>query len=599
MAHLHPVEPGGGISVPTVLLVETTWSTWPARALAWVHQGVRPLRRLTREAFGPHFSMDLVRLARKGWTTAFRILYLVILLLGLSVMHASIAARPFTRLSQYADSAWYYSHVLVVLQDLAILMMMPIYMSTTIAEERESGTLEAMFLSQLGDRDIVLSKYMGRLAHLSVLVLATTPILTFLHLWGNVPIWFFAFRQTYAVLLMFTAGAVCVYQSAKSRTSFEAIVTSYPILFCFALFGELAIGMAPWAALFGTRWIPRILMFTPVLIFTAFAFFVLFQFRIMGAIELVAQLRLADDKKPQRTSTVMVLRDQDDSPVKRLFYRPDDEVFYARRGRRKRTSKIHPLALPIPDDALFWKECMKDGSTWSLTWNWFFWMAGSVLILALLTRVVLLLPINLWPIRNTALSFSHCFYGFLLALYALILTFQTTATVAGEREQDTLNFLLLVPDERKKILWMKWLGPFWRNWPILGISYLAAFAGAVSGVYGFFNMAMMWLLPIPLLLMLSGLALYFSVRTHRTVLANTAIVVFAFVFVTVHVVAFRMLPGLFPYYSSLIFGTNVGEFTSTDSTRALISVVIDLGFMTTVGLLGVFGAFRRFVRLQH
>lgn len=121
------------------------------------------------------------------------------------------------------------SHVLVVLQDIAILMMMPIFMATAIAEERESGTLEAMFLSRLGDRDIVLSKFMGRLAHLSVLVLATAN-LTFLHLWGNVPIWFFLFRQSYAVVLMFAAGSVCINQSAMSPTSRQSCPRTFSIL---------------------------------------------------------------------------------------------------------------------------------------------------------------------------------------------------------------------------------------------------------------------------------------------------------------------------------------------------------------------------------
>ena len=49
-----------------------------------------------------------------------------------------------------------------------------------------------------------------------------------------------------------------------------------------------------------------------------------------------------------------------------------------------RESYIHPLALPIKGNALFWKECLKDGSYWSLSTKW---LGPAVLAVAALCLI--------------------------------------------------------------------------------------------------------------------------------------------------------------------------------------------------------------------
>ena len=65
-----------------------------------------------------------------------------------------------------------------------------------------------------------------------------------------------------------------------------------------------------------------------------------------------------------------------------------------------------------------------------------------------------------------------------MGVYLMFVIFQTTMCVAGERERHTLDFLLLLPAERRDVLFYKWLGPIWKNWPILAIAYLGLLLAA-------------------------------------------------------------------------------------------------------------------------
>src|SRR4051812_22122857 len=120
---------------------------------------------------GPHFYFDLIRLPRKGWSTFFRCLYLLILLVGLAVMYES-QRHYIHNAGDYARFAQSFAYTLIVLQDILVLFLLPVYVASAIAEERENQTLEALFISPLTDRQIVLGKFGGRLLHLGAVILA-------------------------------------------------------------------------------------------------------------------------------------------------------------------------------------------------------------------------------------------------------------------------------------------------------------------------------------------------------------------------------------------------------------------------------------------
>src|SRR4051812_9655553 len=122
---------------------------------------------------GPHFYYDVVRLARKGWPTWLRVLYLLVLLVSLSLMYLSNNNTfDYRRPSDFAERAHAYAYTLIVLQNILVLVLLPVYVASVIVEEKENRTLEALFLTKLTDREMVLGKFGARFLHMGAVVLA-------------------------------------------------------------------------------------------------------------------------------------------------------------------------------------------------------------------------------------------------------------------------------------------------------------------------------------------------------------------------------------------------------------------------------------------
>jgi ABC-type transport system involved in multi-copper enzyme maturation permease subunit len=143
-------------------------------------------------------------------------------------------------------------------------------------------------------------------------------------------------------------------------------------------------------------------------------------------------------------------------------------------------------------------------------------------------------------------------YFVALLAYGLVVLFQMTMTVASEREQGTLVFLLTIPDERRTVLFAKWLGPWWRNWPILAIAYLGVLLGFGSGLYDWIGFLFLLLIPWPMMLTLGSLALWLSVLVRRTLFANIAVIGFVGVLVIAHIAAGRPIVIILAYYIYLL-----------------------------------------------
>src|SRR5262249_54855100 len=74
----------------------------------------------------------------------------------------------------------------LLMQFAAVLLLTPIYAAGAIAEEKERRTLEFLLATDLSGREIVLGKFISRVANLALLVATTLPILGLTQLWGGV-----------------------------------------------------------------------------------------------------------------------------------------------------------------------------------------------------------------------------------------------------------------------------------------------------------------------------------------------------------------------------------------------------------------------------
>jgi ABC-type transport system involved in multi-copper enzyme maturation permease subunit len=312
-------------------------------------------------------------------------------------------------------------------------------------------------------------------------------------------------------------------------------------------------------------------------------------FMIQGTILRMEYLRKSEKRKSTKSTGAMSLSD---APV--VQQKP------GKRGQVK--SRIHPLAWPVTGDAIFWKECRKDGTRWSLTVRWVLIAMGIVPIVGMFFQLLALAggkdgPPNL---RAFGGCFSYTSYFISLGAFAMVLLFQTTISVAGEREHGTLPTLLLVPESRGKILLAKWIGPWWLNWPILAIAYLGVMLGLSCGVNSFWVALLMFVLPLPILLMLSGLALWLSVISRRVLFANTAVVGILGTLVIAHFALGRQSKMIASFFVAVI-GEMPLENVMTGVTWLEVSAwaLGELALFLAVGGVCTWAAFRQFAHRDY
>jgi ABC-type Na+ efflux pump permease subunit len=541
--------------------------------------------------FGPHLWSDLVRLARKGWPTWLRVLYLGVILVSLTVLHQSQENTVgYKRLAEHAERGFNYALTVIVVQDVLILLVLPVYVASAIVEEKENRTIESLLLTHLSDREIVLGKLAARLIPVAALILAGLPLLAFLRLYGNVDLGFLQYHEANTFMLLVVGGTMCVWQSTQSETAFQAISNSYPLLLPLALGGILAASVLPWFlglvqrafTRAGVQPLPWYGASLAILIplYTGTALFFLYL-----AVGNMRRFRLEERRRPRRLTSALSLTDSREPAP--------------RQRKHKARSRIHPLAQPVRDHALFWKECLKDGTGWSLSARWLAAAVGIVLAVAVGVRLIVFAvqvasPQDERNVRAMISVFPYTAYFVSVAAYTLLVTFQMTMSVAGEKEQDTLAFLLLIPDERPTILFNKWLGPLWRNWSVLAIAYLGVLMGLGGGLFSLRTTLCLLLLPWPFLLMLAALALCLSVVCRRVLFANIVVIAFLATLLLLHFAAEAWLGDVALFYLTFLFDTSLAEFKQIPTQLATRIALCEQGmFVLTAVLLGGL-ALRRF-----
>jgi ABC-type transport system involved in multi-copper enzyme maturation permease subunit len=392
-----------------------------------------------------------------------------------------------------------------------------------------------------------------------------------------------------------SAGALCILVSTSSQSVFQAVSGSYSWLILVALIGILGAFMLPWLvgsfvwffSRTGGDPTPNYEWSLPPLIAVhlAFAWFLLSQ-----AILQMERLRMEERRQPKKSTGAFTLTDTPVGPPPTT-------------GKRGETrSRIHPWAWPVRGDAMWWKECIKDGTSYSLSLRWL-WIGVAILAAIALPCGIIYRNATGMPregVLAMVSSFSFTFYFVAMAAYALVVLFQMTMTVAGEREHDTLMMLLMIPEDRSTVLFAKWVGPWWRNWPILAISLLGALFGWACGVYGIVGLATLLLMPWAFLFMLGSLAILLSVLCRRVLFANIAVMAVLGLLLLVHIVAGRQARMVLAFYVSSIGDTRIDELVK-ELTWAQASALAlgEQAIFLLIGAVCIAAAFRVFTRRDY
>jgi ABC-type transport system involved in multi-copper enzyme maturation permease subunit len=112
----------------------------------------------------------------------------------------------------------------------AVLILTPIYLGAAVAEERERRTLEFLLATDLSGREIVVSKLLARLLVLGLLLLTGLPVLALTQLWGGVDPFRVAAGFAATGVTMLSVGSLAVFCSAGARQPVQAVLQTYALL---------------------------------------------------------------------------------------------------------------------------------------------------------------------------------------------------------------------------------------------------------------------------------------------------------------------------------------------------------------------------------
>jgi ABC-type transport system involved in multi-copper enzyme maturation permease subunit len=180
---------------------------------------------------GPVCAKEMVELARRKRYYVNRVLYGAVLLFTLFIVWESHSWEFRTRgtlsIATMARMAKELFAAVSGVQYGAVFLLVPVFVCGVIAEERERGTLELLFTTNLKDREIVFGKLASRVAMLLLLILTALPTFSLIMFFGGIEpgaVW-----RVLACTLLAVAytGAHAIYFSAATKSTVGALVRTY------------------------------------------------------------------------------------------------------------------------------------------------------------------------------------------------------------------------------------------------------------------------------------------------------------------------------------------------------------------------------------
>ncbi len=446
------------------------------------------MARLIVGLLGPHFFYDLVRLARCSRTRDLRILYGLALLFGLGMIYwfqfpreslGNLLFNPERRMSinEAANFATIFVFTVIVVQNLTVLLLTPVYVGSAIAEEKEHKTLDLLFATQMKDREIILGKMFSRMTHLGAILLGGLPVLSMAQLWGGIdfPILLANFVNT--GLLLLSVGGISILVSTLCRKVVTAVMVIYgfvlPVAMCLGLFslgGKTSLlGLAQSDLGPNPEMIPMVLgglaAFHGMIAIACVSVALVVMRGQHGGDDYANTLdpnQIRNLERRRRRAHSLGKEDQEPRPPRGF---DPSTLSLEPLSRSVKIDRLYDLP-PIHDDPLLWKE-MNVGFNRQVVWPLFHTFLGLSLALLLMVFLSMLLGPDLnrqWTERIHDIAGLVKVLCILWALFCCVLVaYSTSSSIVRERQQGTLDALLTLPVNRLDILRAKWLGCFYRG----------------------------------------------------------------------------------------------------------------------------------------
>jgi ABC-type transport system involved in multi-copper enzyme maturation permease subunit len=215
----------------------------------WVGMLVVVWRWSGRSLFGPVLFYDMVRMGRRKRYVLLRTLYAVFLFLLVFWVYNLVALSRLDGRAQAARLASDFFETLMIVQLGVVLVLTPAYLGGAVAEEKERRTLEFILATDLTNHEIVLSKLGSRLASIALFLLTALPIVSFMQFLGGIDPNLVLAGFAVTGLTMLGVGSVSLLYSVLMRRSRDAIASTYLFLLAY-----LAISIICWGITMTVGW---------------------------------------------------------------------------------------------------------------------------------------------------------------------------------------------------------------------------------------------------------------------------------------------------------------------------------------------------------
>jgi ABC-type transport system involved in multi-copper enzyme maturation permease subunit len=404
---------------------------------------------------GPHGFYDLVRLARRGRSMMVRVLYVLALFGALAATYFSTIEEPPGRvlvrrgvavpdrqalINQNARIAERFSITVLVAQNIAVLVLMPIYIAAGMQEERNRRTLPLLFTTHLTAWEIVVGKLLSRVGMVGSVLLSGLPVLAFAQLWGGIDMEMIAANFWNTLLLLFSVGAFSMLMAIQSRSLIMALMKSY-----FPLAGILMCGCWPMEGIYGS---------SPFLLRPSSGGMdnYLIMWGVAGVLTLVQGIVAYG---LVRLSARWLNRQ-----------RGEDRFAETAEVRADSSPNRHLQLPPIGENAVAWKECYIDASPDVLVPVLFMALLPCLYVVHLLVWGNALQTGNRTQLDGMLELFAWIMIA-ILGLYIILVTVRLTGCIVREKERQSLDSLLLLPLTTTEFLRAKMVGNLRRYWPAL------------------------------------------------------------------------------------------------------------------------------------
>jgi len=459
------------------------WAVWALLTLVFLARGNVKL-------FGPVLFYDMVRSARRSRYILLRAGYCVMLLLILFFVWMTTAAHQLREEQIASRLAQDFFELFTVTQLLAVMLLTPAYVAGAISEEKDRKTLEFLLATDLRNREIVFSKYLSRLANLSLFLLTGLPILGMLQFLGGVDPNLVMASFAFTAITMIGIGGLSIFNSVVYKRPRDSISITYLLLLAYLGLSTALVQYHPPSIL--ARGTPPVNLEEQ-----------LYEFVYSGNIfVLLAKVYQAGSRGALATSLPGLLLEY------ALFYGGIALLCLAwatlrlRRialkqsfGKISRTLKAVGRA-PVTELPMLWKEIHVEGS---LKLNWMARIALALLVLATFANpFVYLVEDSLrWgfmgPVSGRNLPQEMNFWariaGTLIASLTILgVGIRASNSISSERDRQTIDGLLTTPLDSSAILGAKFLGSLCSvrlGWVWLGLIYVLALITGGLNVFAF------------------------------------------------------------------------------------------------------------------